>query len=142
MTSLTHLQTPAESEYLSCIRCGLCLAVCPTYRDSLIETASPRGRVALARKGLDGQLDLTPNLIDQMYSCFDCMACDAVCPVGIRPADLAIGMRHVQEQVKPASWKKTLFEHLIPHPGRMETATLPLRLYQNWASAAWFICST
>lgn len=131
MTSLTHLQTPAESEYLSCIRCGLCLAVCPTYRDSLIETASPRGRVALARKGLDGQLDLTPNLIDQMYSCFDCMACDAVCPVGIRPADLAIGMRHVQEQVKPASWKKTLFEHLIPHPGRMETATLPLRLYQK-----------
>jgi len=39
-------------------------------------------------------------------------------------------MRFVQEQRQPTGWKKTLFEGLIPHPGRMETATLPLRLYE------------
>jgi len=97
MDQTTGIEKPAESSYLNCIRCGLCLAVCPTYREYLKETASPRGRVALARKGLDGQLELTPNLIEQMYGCFACMACNELCPVGIRPADLALSMRHVQE---------------------------------------------
>jgi glycolate oxidase iron-sulfur subunit len=124
------LQKPAEAAYLNCIRCGLCLAVCPTYREHLKEATSPRGRVALARKGLEGQLELTPNLIEQMYGCLTCMACDEICPVGIRPAELALGMRNFQEQRQPSGWKKTLFEGLIPHPGRMEAATWPLRLYQ------------
>jgi len=122
---------PDESQYLNCIRCGLCLSVCPTYREYLSETASPRGRTALARKGLEGEFELSPNLIEQMYSCFACMACNDACPVGIRPADLAVGMRQVQEQNQPAEWKQTLFGGLIPKPGRMELATLPLRLYEQ-----------
>ena len=109
----------------------MCLAVCPTYREGLKETASPRGRVALARKGLEGQLELSSNLVEQMYSCFACMACDDICPVGIHPAELALSMRHVQEQIRPVGWKQTLFGGLISHGKRMELATLPLRLYQT-----------
>ena len=128
---MSDLQKPSENEYLNCIRCGLCLAVCPTYRETLSETASPRGRVALARKGLERELELSPNLAGQMYACFDCMACNELCPVGIRPADLAVKMRHVQEQLQPANWKKQLFGRLIPRPGRMEAATWPLRVYET-----------
>jgi glycolate oxidase iron-sulfur subunit len=131
MDRLIDLEKPDESAYLNCIRCGLCLAVCPTYREYLKEPASPRGRVALARKGLEGELELSPNLIEHMYSCFACMACNDICPVGIHPADLALSMRQVQEQLHPADWKRPLFEGLIPHPERMETATLLLRLYQK-----------
>jgi glycolate oxidase iron-sulfur subunit len=127
----SSLVRPAQTEYYNCIRCGLCLAVCPTYREYLKETASPRGRVALARKGLDGELELSPNLIEQMYGCFDCMACNDLCPVGIRPAGLALSMRHVQEQIHPKKWKQWLFGGLIAHTGRLELATLPLRLYQR-----------
>ena len=131
MSILTDVEKPLESDYLNCIRCGLCLSVCPTYREHLSETASPRGRVALARKSLEGQLELSPNLIEQMYACFACMACSDVCPVGIQPAELTLAMRYVQEQRHPTGWKKSLFEGLIPHPGRMELATLPLRLYEK-----------
>lgn len=127
----SYLRQPSEDQYLNCIRCGACLAVCPTYRENLSETASPRGRVALARKGLEGDLELSPNLIEQMYACFDCMACNTACPVGIRPADLAIEMRHLQEQIYPAGWKEGLFGGLIPKPKRMELATWPLRLYEK-----------
>lgn len=130
MTALEGLELPPETAYLNCIRCGLCLSVCPTYRDSLNEIASPRGRVALTRKGLEGQLELSPHLIEQMYSCFGCMACDDACPVGIQPAEIVTMMRYVQEQRQPAGWKKILFEGILSHPGRMEAATLPLRLYQ------------
>lgn len=131
MSQTKHLSQPDESQYLNCIRCGLCLAVCPTYREYLSETASPRGRVALTRKGLEGELELSPNLMEQMYACFDCMACDEACPVGIHPAELAIKMRQVQEQIRPAGWKKHLLGGLIPKPGRLEFATLPLRLYEG-----------
>ncbi len=131
MQTAPTLEKPSEADYLNCIRCGLCLSVCPTYREYLSETTSPRGRVVLARKGLEGDLALTPNLIEQMYSCVACMACSEICPVGIRPAELALSMRHVQEQLRPAPWKRPLFEGLIPRPGRMEAATLPLRLYQS-----------
>jgi glycolate oxidase iron-sulfur subunit len=122
---------PQQAEYHNCIRCGLCLAACPTYREYLKETASPRGRVALARKGLEGELELSPNLIEQMYGCFACMACNDLCPVGIRPAELALSMRHVQEQLRPARWKQILFKGLISNADRLEAATLPLRLYQK-----------
>lgn len=131
MSLPNHLIKPDESEYLNCIRCGLCLAVCPTYREYKSETASPRGRVALTRKGLDGELVLTPNLIEQMYACFGCLACNEICPAGIRPADLAMEMRQVQEQIRPTAWKNTLFGKIISSPNRMELATLPLRLYQG-----------
>jgi glycolate oxidase iron-sulfur subunit len=126
----SNLPRPSEDQYINCIRCGLCLSVCPTYREYLSETASPRGRVALTRKGLEGELELSPNLIEQMYGCFACMACNDACPVGIHPADLAIDMRQVQEQLRPAGWKQTLFGKIIPKPDRMELATLPLRLYE------------
>ncbi|MFH1523500.1 MAG: (Fe-S)-binding protein, partial [Chloroflexota bacterium] len=62
------LHLPSEEQYLNCIRCGLCLSICPTYREHLTETSSPRGRVALARKGLEGDLELSPNLNEQMYA--------------------------------------------------------------------------
>ncbi len=120
-----------RTDLVRCIRCGLCLAVCPTYREHLSETASPRGRVALARKGLEGELELNPNLFEQMYACFDCMACDAICPVGIRPAELVLEMRNLQEQRQPAGWKQALFGNLVARPGRLETATWPLRLYEK-----------
>lgn len=131
MSRLTDIRAPSEDDYIYCIRCGLCLSTCPTYREYLTETASPRGRVALTRKGLEGELELSSNLFEQMYSCFGCLACNEICPVGNAPANLALAMRHVQEQVQPAAWKRPLFRGLIPHPGRMEWATIPLRLYEK-----------
>jgi glycolate oxidase iron-sulfur subunit len=131
MNILDTLERPSEKEYLNCIRCGLCLAVCPTYREHLNEAASPRGRVALARKGLEGELQLSPNLMEQMYGCFACMACNELCPVGIKPAELTLSMRAIQEHIQPAGWKEILFGKLIPRPVRMEAATLPLRIYER-----------
>lgn len=127
---ITEQHNPLEEEYLNCIRCGLCLSVCPTYREHLSETASPRGRVALARRQMEGRLQLTPNLSEQMYSCFACMACDAACPVGIRPAGLALRIRQRQEQAYPARWKQMLFGRIVSKPRRLEFSTLPLRLYE------------
>jgi glycolate oxidase iron-sulfur subunit len=124
-TTCSHV--PTEEQYLFCIRCGLCLSVCPTYRESLKETDSPRGRVALVRKAMEGAMPLSRNLAEQMYKCFACMACNAVCPVEIKPAHLALQTRHVAEQLRPRWWKRLLFHGLFARARRLELGTLPLR---------------
>ena len=139
MTNLNDLEKPPETIIWTSIRCGLCLSVCPTYQEYLSETASPRGRVALARKGLDGELELSPNLIEQMYSCFACMACNDVCPVGIHPADLALSMRYVQEQRDPRPWKKTLFEGLIRIQIGWNLPRFHYAYIRTWGFAVWFM---
>jgi glycolate oxidase iron-sulfur subunit len=87
--------------------------------------------VALVRKAMEGEMTLSPNLTEQMYRCFACLACNAICPVGIKPADLALGTRHVAEQVHPRWWKKPLFRGLFAHPRRLELGTLPLRWFER-----------
>ncbi len=129
-TVASRWHTPDESQYLNCVRCGLCLSVCPTYQASLNETASPRGRVALTRQGLEGKLKLSHNLFDQMYSCFACTACNFVCPVGINPSNLVLKMRDLHERIWPSGWKKVVFGRLIPGPEYMEMVSMPLRLYE------------
>jgi glycolate oxidase iron-sulfur subunit len=47
---------------LSCIRCGLCLSVCPTYQISFAEEEGPRGRIAMARALAEGYLQLKAEL--------------------------------------------------------------------------------
>jgi glycolate oxidase iron-sulfur subunit len=97
-----------------------------------VETDSPRGRVALARKGLEKEIELGPRLFERMDACFDCLACNEICPVGIRPADLVLEMRGYQERLHPKYWKKAVFENLFSNPSLLEAATGPLRFYERF----------
>jgi len=85
----------------------------------------------LARKGLQGELTFNSNLVEQMYACFDCLACNQVCPVGIRPANLALAVRAIEEQERPVIWKKVVFEKFLSKSEKMDLATWPLRLYRQ-----------
>ena len=80
----TGPQRSAEEETLYCVRCGLCLSVCPGYRESLRETDSPRARVALVRAVKEGLLeDPTDAYSTAFFRCLLCGACTFVCPSGV-----------------------------------------------------------
>ncbi|MHB8483135.1 MAG: (Fe-S)-binding protein [Nitrospiria bacterium] len=79
LSNLTHL----IEEYETCIRCGACLAVCPTYEAELIESYGPRGRVQLAGRLILNQIGVRPEFTDKVTSCIDCKACVVACPRGV-----------------------------------------------------------
>ena len=123
---------PTQEDVNFCIRCGLCLSVCPTYNDSLRETESPRGRVALVAKAIDGQLELTQTFKDHMYRCLDCLACNDICPVGIKPADLCLDARYAIHQATPTPpLKPILFRGIFPRTGLLELLTKPVAVYDR-----------
>ena len=83
-----------EELYLHCIRCGLCLSTCPAYRETLLESDSPRGRIALVRAAQEGKLDLSERFAERFYNCTLCTACEQVCASGVEVEDLLLEGRH------------------------------------------------
>jgi glycolate oxidase iron-sulfur subunit len=82
----------------SCVHCGFCLPVCPTYKVLGEEMDSPRGRIFLMKEVLEGKLPQEAALpyIDR---CLGCQACVPVCPSGVLYGDLLIPFRsYVEEQ--------------------------------------------
>jgi Fe-S oxidoreductase len=75
-----------------CVKCGLCLPWCPIYQKVLLEEASPRGRVQLAKRFLHpkGGEKIRPSerLAQAFFICTSCNACSSFCPSQIKPAEV------------------------------------------------------
>ncbi|WP_136525934.1 (Fe-S)-binding protein [Geomonas ferrireducens] len=117
---------------INCMRCGMCLPHCPTYKETFLETASPRGRVALVRKFQDGELVESEKFLEYVSLCLDCQACASACPCGVNAGELVAEFRCERKNEKGLSLMEDMvLRKLVPHPDRLEAATAPLRLYQK-----------
>lgn len=117
---------------INCMRCGMCLPHCPTYKETFLETASPRGRVALVRKFQEGELVESEKFLEYVSLCLDCQACASACPCGVNAGELVAEFRCERKNEKGLSLMEDMvLRKLVPHPDRLEAATAPLRLYQK-----------
>jgi glycolate oxidase iron-sulfur subunit len=71
-----------------CVKCGLCLPHCPTYRLAATEAESPRGRIAFAQALAQGQLEPSSSVLAHLDNCLACMACERVCPSQVKYGEL------------------------------------------------------
>ncbi|MGE5239404.1 MAG: (Fe-S)-binding protein [Chloroflexota bacterium] len=94
----------------SCIRCGSCAAVCPTYREEPSERLSARGRVSLLRKFGEGEIGHTELFDASIFSCVLCGACRTVCPLGI---EVTGDMYEARKRLWKADRKRRLIGHAI-----------------------------
>lgn len=118
----------------NCIRCGLCLPFCPTYRETGLEGASPRGRIALMKALLKGDLDPS-DIREQLYLCLDCRACETACPSGVRFGSLLERARIETERDRKRSpaaklVRIALFQWLLPHQKNVNLLADLLHFYQ------------
>ncbi len=117
---------------INCMRCGMCLPACPTYKETFLETASPRGRVALIRKLQEGELDQSERLLEFLSLCLDCQACASACPCGVNAGELVAEFTCEKKSADGLGFMEDLIlRKLVPHPDRLETSMVPMRLYQN-----------
>jgi glycolate oxidase iron-sulfur subunit len=83
-------------------------------------------------KAIEGELNLTRNFKDHMYRCLACLACNDICPVGIKPADLCLDARYAIHQATPTPpLKPILFRGIFPRTGLLELITKPVALYDR-----------
>lgn len=81
-----HIKAIAQSTY-ECLRCAFCfdlswlgpVNLCPSYAWGVFESYGARGRIALARAILEGELEYDESLISRVFACTECRACAEMC---------------------------------------------------------------
>ena len=66
-----------------CVHCGFCTATCPTYQVLGDDLDSPRGRIYLMKRALEGA-PVTEKTRLHLDRCLTCRACETTCPSGVR----------------------------------------------------------
>ncbi len=89
---------------LDCIRCGLCLQGCPTFRISGVEASSPRGRIHIMRAAGEGRIDADPAFVEEIDYCLLCLRCESMCPAGVRMGEMVEHTRAALVEKAPPGW--------------------------------------
>lgn len=131
----SEVQAGAKRDPLtSCVHCGLCLEVCPTYQFSGDENNSPRGRLRLWREEADGRLP--PDAWTSTYTqeCVGCLACETACPANVPYGELLEQTRHqhVASGRTTVSAKLRFAAALTARPWLFNAAMTPIRLMRRW----------
>ena len=126
---------PSSELIDKCVHCGFCLPTCPTYMLWGEEMDSPRGRIYLMKAVNEGRTTIDSSFVKHMDACLGCLNCVTACPSGVQYGPLIERARASIEQHYTRSFSDGLFRSLlmalVPYPGRMRLALLPLALFGN-----------
>jgi glycolate oxidase iron-sulfur subunit len=90
----------AEAILRKCVHCGFCTATCPSYQVLGDDLDSPRGRIYLMKRALEGA-PVTHKTQLHLDRCLTCRACESTCPSGVRYGRLVdIGRAVVEERAR------------------------------------------
>jgi glycolate oxidase iron-sulfur subunit len=86
---------------------------CPVYKQLYFEGASPRGKVQLIKKVLEGELEPSEHFHDLLFTCLLCENCSVNCPSGLKVDRLMKAMRAELERKFGLPWQKRMVFHLL-----------------------------
>jgi glycolate oxidase iron-sulfur subunit len=119
-----------------CMKCGFCISACPVYREELVESSVARGRNALVKGLLKGEVDFTPELAERLDKCTLCQTCTANCPAGVNIPAVIIAARADQFRKRGLSFpynliyrsvlpRRVLFGNAVRAAGAAQKAFFP-----------------
>jgi glycolate oxidase iron-sulfur subunit len=118
-----------------CMRCGLCISLCPTYKLFQIEAETPRSRVRTIDKIINGNTTVYNEEIKHLNNCTQCRACETLCPSKMaygRLFDLAREKRfNAGALERRGNFLTAIGFKLIEHKPLLTAATVIIRLYQK-----------
>jgi glycolate oxidase iron-sulfur subunit len=117
LKELTRLMKELDAQLATCMRCGLCQAVCPLFAETGREADVARGKLALL-DGLAQEILKNPWAVqDHLSRCLLCGSCAANCPSGVKVLDIFIKARAILAGYLGLSpLKKALFRGLLGRP--------------------------
>ena len=145
---VTHLCTelgmrPLEGSVAYCNRCGMCQAVCPTYRATQQEPFSPRGRNQALRLLLEGKLHPRRHrreLEPIVRSCLLCGKCTQSCPGHIPTPHHVLELgRRLQISLLPVLLKK-LYRLRARRPALFDDAVRLACILNQAGLLRWVTC--
>jgi glycolate oxidase iron-sulfur subunit len=96
----------ADAILRKCVHCGFCTATCPTYQVLGDDLDSPRGRIYLMKRALEGA-QVTEKTRLHLDRCQTCRACETTCPSGVRYGRLVdIGRAVVEAKTQRGPWDR------------------------------------
>lgn len=66
----------------ACAKCGNCIAVCPAYLVTGNEAVTAKGKIALAKKLIEGK-PVTTQEAENVFMCMHCKACEEICQTNL-----------------------------------------------------------
>jgi glycolate oxidase iron-sulfur subunit len=109
---LKHLGRIAD-ELQKCARCGECRSVCPVFDALQWEKYAARGKVALTRALLSGQLELSPAYAEVVENCLLCLACVENCGSGVRLDRIIMEARNELVRARGLPFVKKMVHRLL-----------------------------
>ncbi|MGZ8184146.1 MAG: (Fe-S)-binding protein [Methylobacter sp.] len=114
---------PYIPDAAECMRCGICVSGCPTFRLFQIDEETPRRRIRTISKILVENLPISADERRHLDNCLQCRACETVCPSRMAYGQL-FDQAQAQLKVTPG-WLARLAFRLIENK-RWRTRLMPL----------------
>src|SRR5574337_1750 len=114
---------PLYDMIAKCNRCGFCQAGCPVYRVTGEEHSLARGRWAVARRLVMGDIELTPEAVEALDDCLLCRGCTAHCFPALKTDEVVTAIRqaYVARFGQPAL-QRVVFRKVLSDSKRLEWA--------------------
>lgn len=109
-----------RTEIEKCVRCAACQSGCPTYEDSFSETLSARGKIHLLNAVLDGRLNFSSRLQDDLSMCLSCLNCKTACPAQVDTQKIfSFSLKQINKSGGGSVLESLVFKYVLPYPKRL-----------------------
>ena len=114
---LAKMLQELDDQMVTCMKCGMCQAVCPVFAETMKEADVTRGKIALLENLAHEMISDPKGVQDKLNMCLLCGSCAANCPSGVKVMDIFLKARAIVNGYMglPAA-KKAILRGMLTKP--------------------------